>query len=131
MTENSSGGSPLRSNTEPGTPTGISSPLKQMKVSTKNTPPLGTRKKVYLMEGEEKVITGETNYCRRIPIYDEPFSGTVADTSGKTPDVSPSAARQVTAIEGCTQTSCDVSRRLQKKLGQSTSPKAAGREVSK
>lgn len=109
-------GSPLRSDTEQGTPKEISSTSGQMKVSQTNIPRPGTRKKVYLLECEENVITGETNYCRRIPIYDEPF---------------PRAPRQAMVNEGCTQNDCDVSQQLGRKSGQSTSQKVDGRETVK
>jgi len=130
-TEDNSGGSPLRSATEQGTPKEISSTSGQMKVSQTNIPRSGTRKKVYLLECEENVTTGETNYCRRIPIFDEPFTGPETDSSGNVAEVSPNASRQATVNDGCSQTVCDVPQRLQKRLRQSTSQNAVGREISK
>jgi hypothetical protein len=130
MKQDDMGGSPLRSETAQGTPKEISSTSGQMKVSPKNTAPLGTRKRTFLMECEEDISTGELTSCRRIPVYDEPFPGTVTDRSGNVPDVAPITSRQSTANRECTQTSCAVPRRLHRSLRQSTSQTAVGRELS-
>jgi hypothetical protein len=131
MQENESGASQSRLETDQGTPKEISSTSGQMKVSQTNIPPSGTRKKIYLLECDEDIITGETNYCRMIPIYDDPIPGPVTRSSENVSEVSTSASRQVTANGGCTQTKCNLSRQLQKRLGQSTSQKADSKEVSK
>jgi hypothetical protein len=95
---------------EQSAPKGISSTPGEMKVSQKNVPPTGTRKKMYLLECDEDLITGETNYCRRIPIYDDPIMDPLNGSPVNAAVVSPNASRQATANGGCTQTKCDVSR---------------------
>lgn len=131
MQENEEGASQSRLDTDQGNPKEIPSTPREMKVSQMNTPSTGTRKKMYLLDCVEDVITGEINYCRRIPIYDEPTTDKLNGSPGNAAAMSLNASRQATANGGCTQTKCDVSRRLQKKLGQSTSQKADGKEVLK
>ncbi len=125
------GGSQSRPATVPGTPKEISSASGQNVPPQTNVPSTGTKKRMYLMECDEDVATGKTNYCRRIPIYDEPIPGTVPDSPGKAPEVSPGVPRKATANGECTSAVCDLSRRLPRRLGQSTSQKADGEEEPK
>lgn len=131
MQENEDGASQSRLETDQSTPKEISSTARKMKVSEKNTPSTGTRKKMYLLECDEDVITGETNYCRRIPLYDEPIPGTVTDGPGTPPAISPAASRQATTNGGCTPTKCDISSRLLRNTGPSSTQKVAGRRIPK
>ena len=96
------GGSQSRPATVPGTPKEISSASGQNVPPQTNVPSTGTKKRMYLMECDEDVATGKTNYCRRIPIYDEPIPGTVPDSPGKAPEVSPGVPRKATANGECT-----------------------------
>jgi hypothetical protein len=129
MQEDESGASQSRLETNQGTPKEISSTPGEMNVSQTNTTPSGTRKKRYLLECDEDIVTGETNYCRRIPLYDEPIPGTVTDGLGTPPTVSSIASRQATANGGCTSPKCDISSRLVRNTGQSSTQKVAGRRI--
>ena len=119
------GGSQSRPAAVPGTPKEIPSVPGPTNVSQQtNIPSTGTRKRMYLMECDEDVATGKTNYCRRIPIYDEPLPG-------KAPEVDPVVPRKATANGKCTPDTCDISQRVPRRLGQSTSQKDEGKEEPK
>lgn len=131
MTESKEGVPGSRLETDQGTPIEISSTSGQMNASPKNTPLTGTRNKMYLLDCNEDIVTGEINYCRRIPIYDNPKPATVIDIPGSLPPAPPSASRQAVAKSGCTQTKCEVPRQLRKRLGENSPQKSNNTEVQK
>lgn len=95
------GGSQSRPATVPGTPKEISSASGQNVPPQTNVPSTGTKKRMYLMECDEDVATGKTNYCRRIPIYDEPIPGrypTARAKPRKCPQVSLARQPQMVSV---------------------------------
>lgn len=131
MTKEEIGESRSRVQTEQSAPKEKSSISEEMKVSPMSTPPSGTRKILSLLECEVDVVSGETRYCRRIPIYDDPVA---VPAVGGTVNV-PSTPLNTTSVdasnEGCSPTNCSISAFLKKKKEKSNSQNTVGDSLSK